>query len=198
MSANKPNVLVVQSSANPAASVSTKVANQIATALGGADTVRDLSQGVSLVDAHWVQNRGKTPDEYDAVDRAAFAESDELIAELQAADVIVIGASMYNFTIPAALKAYIDLIARPRTTFAYSEAGPEGLLKGKKAYVALASDGVPAGSPVDFLTGYLTFVLGFVGIEDVTFINADAKLKNPDAVERALAEAEAVTLPNAA
>ncbi len=198
MSFSKQNVLVVQSSATPETSTSNQVAQKVAESFGGADTVRDLSEGVSLIDAYWVANRGKTPAEYDEADRAAFAESDALIAELKAADVIVIGAPMYNFSIPAALKAWIDLIARPKNTFAYSSAGPEGLLKGKKVFVALSSDGVQAGSPYDFSSGYLRQVLGFVGLDDVTFITADAKMMNPDALDRALAAAEAVALPQAA
>ncbi len=191
-------VLVVQSSASPETSTSNQIAGRIADSLGGADQIRDLSQGVSLVDAYWVANRGKTPEEYDETDRAAFAESDALIGELQAAEVIVIAAPMYNFSIPASLKAWIDLIARPKTTFSYSSAGPEGLLKGKKVYVALSSDGVPVGSPVDFHSAYLRHALGFVGLDDVTFITADAKMQNPDAVEDAMAEAEAISLPAAA
>jgi len=198
MSASKPHVLVVQSSANPENSTSNKVALRIAESFGGADTVRDLSKGVSLLDADWVAHRGKTPADYDAAAREAFAESDELIAELQAADVIVIGAPLYNFSIPAALKAWIDQIARAKVTFAYSANGPEGLLKGKKVYVALSSDGVPMGSAVDFASPYLRHVLGFVGLHDVTFIAADAKLKNPAAVARALSEADAIGLAAAA
>ncbi len=198
MSASQPHVLVVTSSANPESSTSSQIAFRIADSFGGADQVRDLSQGVSLLDANWIAHRGKTPADYDEDAREAFAESDALIAELQAADVIVIAAPMYNFSIPAALKAWIDQVARPRVTFAYSENGPEGLLKGKKVYVALSSDGVPAGSPMDFTTAYLRHVLGFVGLDDVTFISADAKMKNPEALQRALTAADAVSLPRAA
>lgn len=197
-SASKPTVLAVLSSAYPQTSTSNRIALAIADSIGGADVVRDLSQGVSLLDANWVANRGKAPEDFDDADRATFAESDALIAELQAADVIVIGAPMYNFSIPAALKAWIDLIARPRITFRYSENGPEGLLKGKKVYVAFSSDGVPLGSEVEFASAYLRHVLGFVGLDDVTFIAADAKMKNPDSLAKALAEAEALTLPKAA
>lgn len=194
----KPNVLVVQSSASPETSTSNRIAQRIAESLGGVDQVRDLSEGVSLVDAYWVANRGKTSEEYDQTDREAFAESDALIAELQAAEVIVIGAPMYNFAIPASLKAWIDLIARPKTTFSYSAAGPEGLLKGKKVYVAFSSDGVPMGSAIDFHSAYLRHALGFVGLDDVTFISADGKMQNPEALDNALAEADAISLPVAA
>jgi len=126
----------------------------------------------------------------DAADRsdeqkALLADSDELIGELEAADTIVIGVPVYNFAIPAALKAWIDLIARARRTFRYTEAGPEGLLTGKKAYLVVASGGVPVGSDYDFATGYLRHVLGFVGITDVTIIAADQQMMDGEAVGRA-------------
>ena len=98
----------------------------------------------------------------------------ELIAELKAADVVVIGAPIYNFGIPAALKAWVDMIARARKTFRYTSEGPEGLLKGKKAYVVIASGGMPVDSDMDFATPYLRQVLGFIGITDVEVIAADA------------------------
>src|SRR3546814_1403365 len=94
--------------------------------------------------------------------------ADELIAELEAADTIVITAPIYNFAIPASLKAWVDLIARARRTFRYTEAGPEGLLKGKRAFIVFASGGVPLGSEVDFASGYLKHILGFVRSEEHT------------------------------
>ena len=117
--------------------------------------------------------------------QALLASSDELIAELEAADTIVIGVPVYNFAIPASLKAWIDLIARARRTFRYTEAGPEGLLTGKKAYLVVASGGVPVGSDYDFATGYLRHVLGFVGITDVTIIAADQQMMDGEALNRA-------------
>jgi len=116
-----------------------------------------------------------------------LAHSDELIAELEAADTIVIGVPVYNFAIPAALKAWVDQIARARRTFRYTETGPEGLLKGKKAYLVVASGGVPVGSDYDFATGYLRHVLGFVGITDVTVIEAGQQMMDGEAVTRATA-----------
>ena len=94
------------------------------------------------------------------------------MAELQAADTIVIGTPIYNFTSPASLKAWMDLVARPRVTFHYTENGPEGLLSGKKAIIAVASGGVPIGSDMDFLTPHLRHFLGFIGITDVEFVTA--------------------------
>lgn len=101
------------------------------------------------------------------------AIADTLIAELQAADTIVIASPIYNFGPPATLKAWADLVARAGTTFRYTETGPEGLLKGKKAYIAIASGGTPVGSDIDFMSRWLTFFLGFLGITDVEIIAAD-------------------------
>lgn len=105
--------------------------------------------------------------------KAALETSDTLVAELQAADTIVIGAPIYNFSIPASLKAWIDQIARVGVTFAYSDTGPKGLLEGKKVVITLASGGTEIGSDIDFASGYLRFVLGFLGITDVTVLKND-------------------------
>ncbi|MDZ4139640.1 MAG: NAD(P)H-dependent oxidoreductase [Erythrobacter sp.] len=104
-------------------------------------------------------------------DLAAIA--DTLIAELQAADTIVIASPVYNFGPPATLKAWADLVARAGTTFRYTATGPEGLLTGKKAYITIASGGTPMGSDIDFMSRWLIFFLGFLGITDVTVVAAD-------------------------
>ena len=134
---------------------------------------RDLGRGVPLLDEAWISANFTPADERSGEQRSALAFSDELVAELKAADVLVIGAPIYNFGIPAALKAWVDLIARARVTFRYTDKGPEGLLKGKKAYVVIASGGVPVDSAADFATPYLRHALGFVGITDMEVIAAD-------------------------
>ena len=101
------------------------------------------------------------------------AIADTLIAELQAADTIVIASPIYNFAPPATLKSWADLVARAGTTFRYTANGPEGLLTGKKAYLAIASGGTPVGAEFDFMTRWLTFFLGFLGISDVEIVAAD-------------------------
>ncbi|MDB5272808.1 MAG: azoR [Chitinophagaceae bacterium] len=107
----------------------------------------------------------------------AIKISEEAIAEMQEADIYVIGAPFYNFAIPSTLKAYLDHIVRPGITFRYDENGqPEGFLKNKKAYVAIASSGVYSEGKFqsfDFVSPYLKFLLGFIGITDVTFIRAE-------------------------
>jgi len=141
----------------------------------------------ALLDESWVFANFTDDAERSAEQKAALASSDELIAELEAADTIVIGVPVYNFGIPAALKAWIDLIARARRTFRYTETGPEGLLTGKKAYLVVASGGVPVGSDYDFASRYMLQVLGFVGITDVTVIDAGQQLMDEGAVNRATA-----------
>ena len=136
-------------------------------------TRRDLGKGVPFVDEAWIDANFTAPDERSAGQRAALAESDALVAELKAADTLVIGTPIYNFGIPAALKAWIDMVARARLTFRYTENGPKGLLEGKKAYVIIASGGVPVDSAVDFATPYLRHALAFIGITDVELIAAD-------------------------
>lgn len=134
---------------------------------------RDLADGVGLVDEAWIAANFTAAGERTAAQQERLAESDALVAELQQADVVVIGAPIYNFGVPAALKAWVDMIARARLTFRYTDNGPEGLLQGKKAYVVVASGGVPVDSAVDFATPYLRQALRFVGITDVEVVAAD-------------------------
>jgi FMN-dependent NADH-azoreductase len=108
--------------------------------------------------------------------RAAIHHSDEAIAELKEADVIVIDAPVYNFAIHSTLKAYFDHIARAGVTFRYTESGAEGLLKNKKVYVAIASGGVYSEGPMqsyDFVAPYLRAFLGFIGLTDISFVRAE-------------------------
>jgi len=161
---------------------------------------RNLADGVPTVDAPWIEANFTPDDDRSDAQHAALGYSDTLVAELQEADVIVIGVPIYNFAIPAALKAWIDMIARARVTFHYTENGPEGLLTGKKAYLVVASGGVAVGSPMDFATPYLKHVLAFIGIHDVVVIAADQLLGNEAVtLDRARTDiAERVLLHNAA
>jgi FMN-dependent NADH-azoreductase len=124
----------------------------------------------------------------------ARALSDELIAELRAADTIIIGAPMYNFSIPTTLRSWFDYVLRAGETFRYSEAGPEGLLTGKKVIVVESRGGLYSDGPaqaIDFQEPYLRQLLGFVGLTDVTFVHAEKLGYGPDAVAEALAGARA-------
>jgi FMN-dependent NADH-azoreductase len=134
---------------------------------------RDLADGIGLVDEAWINANFTAEEERTAAQRDRLADSDALVAELRQTDVLVIGTPIYNFGIPASLKAWIDMIARARLTFRYTENGPEGLLQGKKAYIVVTSGGVPVDSAVDFATPYLRQALRFVGITDIAVIAAD-------------------------
>lgn len=117
------------------------------------------------------------------------ALDDELIAQVQRADALVIAAPMYNFGVSSQLKNWIDAISRARVTFRYTEAGPEGLLKGKKVYVVLTRGGVYRDTPQDSQAPYLRTVLGFLGMTDVEFIYAEGLNMGPDGEAKALASA---------
>jgi FMN-dependent NADH-azoreductase len=172
------NVLEVSASARLAGSASRELSRNLIDALSdrfGEVQLerRDLSEGIPLVDAGWIEANFTPEEDRTERHREALAISDSLVAELKDADVLVIGVPIYNFNVPASLKAWIDMIARARLTFRYTENGPEGLLQGKKAYLVVATGGVPVGSPVDFATPYLKHALGFIGITDVEIIAAD-------------------------
>jgi FMN-dependent NADH-azoreductase len=136
-------------------------------------TRRDLADGLPFVDDAWIAANFTADEDRNSAQRKVLAYSDQLVSELQEADVIVLGAPIYNFNIPAALKAWIDMIARARLTFRYTENGPEGLLKNKKAFIVISSGGVAVGSDYDFASPYLRHALAFVGITDVEFIAAE-------------------------
>lgn len=106
-------------------------------------------------------------------EQAVAGFSDALIAELRAADILVIGLPMYNFGIPSTLKAYFDHVARAGQTFRYTEKGPEGLLEGKQAIVFATRGGLYAGTPKDTQSGYVRDFLAFLGIQDVEFVYAE-------------------------
>jgi FMN-dependent NADH-azoreductase len=127
-------------------------------------------------------------------ERAARALSDALIAELRAADAIVIGAPMYNFSIPTGLRAWFDHVLRAGETFRYTEAGPQGLLAGKRVIVVESRGGLYSEGPaqaIDFQEPYLRHLLGFMGLTDVTFVRAERIGFGPEARAEAIAAAAA-------
>ena len=129
------------------------------------------------------------PEERSAEQQAVVDFSDALIAELRAADAVVIGLPMYNFGIPSQLKAYFDHIARAGVTFRYTANGPEGLITGTKAYILAARGGIYAGTPKDSQTTYVRDFLGFIGITDVEFIYAEGLNMGDESKNAALAKA---------
>jgi FMN-dependent NADH-azoreductase len=184
-------ILEVSASGRQTDSVSRMLSRDIIAALesrhGDVDiTRRDLAEGIGLVDEAWISANFTAEEERTAAQRERLFASDVLVTELRQADVVVIGAPIYNFGVPAALKAWVDMIARARLTFRYTENGPEGLLQGKKAYVVIASGGVPVDSAADFATPYLRQALRFVGITDVEVVAADQlNMKATDSIDEA-------------
>jgi FMN-dependent NADH-azoreductase len=170
-----------------------RLVDGLAAKTGAGITTRDLAANdlpyvsAERFGANLTAPEARTPEQ---AELAAIA--DTLIAELQAADTIVIASPIYNFGPPATLKAWADLVARAGTTFRYTETGPEGLLKGKKAYIAIASGGTPVGSDIDFMSRWLTFFLGFLGITDVEIIAADGIMGADGEVKIAAAQEAAL------
>jgi len=140
---------------------------------------RDLAKTpLTFVDLDWIAGAYSPPEHHNESHKRAIALSDELVSEILAADEIVVATPMYNFAVPAALKAWIDHVVRAGKTFRYTAAGrPEGLLAGKnKKVVAIIASGgsyKEAGlSALDYEIPYLRFIFGFMGITDIEFIQA--------------------------
>jgi FMN-dependent NADH-azoreductase len=191
------NILQINSSARSTGSESTRLADTIVARLTAADAsakvVRhDLAgEPLKVLDEPALQALFTPADSRTPEQAARVAIDDALIAEAQAADVIVIGAPMYNFGVTIQLKSWFDAIARAQVTFRYTEAGPEGLLKDKKVYVALARGGMHRDGPSDSQVPYLKTMLGFLGMTDVQFVYAEGMGYGPEAVLKAQADAEA-------
>lgn len=184
------NVLRVDASARLEGSVTRALADQLITGLRQhaptlTVTRRDVAQGLPFVDADWVQANFTDPDARNAAQRQTLSGSDALVAEAMHADVWIIAAPIYNFGVPASLKAWVDQIARARLTFRYTEQGPQGLLAGKKVYILTASGGTEVGSEIDFATPWLKFVLSFLGITDIELITADRAMMRGDDARQA-------------
>lgn len=175
-------VLRIDASARRDGSVSRDLTDKVIDHLAPEQVItRDLAHGLPLLDEAWVGATFTPADQRTPAQVEKLALSDTLIAEITAADTLVIGLPIYNFGVPAALKAWIDQIARVGVTFQYTETGPKGLLSGKRAIVVVASGGTEAGSEIDFATGYIRHVLGFIGIHDVTLVTADRLMVDADA-----------------
>ena len=193
------NILYVTSSPRGSASYSNRVGQNVLDELltrspGATVTVRDLARnplphiGDDFVAATRSPNGPQTDEQ-----RALLAQSDALVDELFAAEVIVIAAPMINFTIPTNLKAWIDFVARAGRTFRYSEKGPQGLVTGKQVIVVAARGGIysGAGNALDFQVPYLKGVLGFIGLTDVEVLEVEGTAYGPEAAEKAVAAASA-------
>lgn len=187
-------VLVLKSSILAGYSQSSQLADfyiEQAKAQGKEVTVRDLAANpIPVLDGELVGAMRPSDTPLSPRQQEALDLSDELIAELQAHDEVVIAAPMYNFNIPTQLKNYFDLIARAGVTFRYTEAGPEGLVKGKTAVVISSRGGIHKDTPTDLLTPYVKLFLGFIGISDVEFVFAEGIAYGPEVASKATAEAK--------
>lgn len=187
------NVLNVRSSAHGAASVSNRLADRLLETLPNAIvTVRDVgAPPLPHLTAETVGAiRGGAA--VTEAEKEALARSDALVAELHAADLLVIGSPMYNFGMSSTLKAWFDHVLRAKITFRYTGSGPEGLLAGKKAIVIESRGGLyseGAAAAMDGQEPHLRTLLGFIGITDVTFIRAENLAFGPEAAEASIAAA---------
>lgn len=193
------NILLVTSSPRGDASQSTRVANELAGKLQNAVpdstlTVRDLVRNPlphiepEYASGIYTPAESRTPEQLKVV-----SVSDAAVDELFAADYIILATGLINFSISSTLKSWIDHVSRSGRTFAYGPNGPQGLVKGKKVYLVLASGGVYSDGPaavMDFAVPYLKGILGFNGMTDVEVIRVEGLGMGEDAVKAALAKAE--------
>lgn len=190
-------ILQINASARSAGANSTRLAAAVTARLLAANPqavveLRDLAANPHPVLDEPALGALFTPaDQRTPAQAARVALDDALIAQVQAVDVIVLGVPMYNFGVPVQLKTWIDAIARAGVTFRYTANGPEGLLKGKKVYVALARGGLYRDTPADSQVPYLKSVLAFLGLTDVEFIYAEGLALGAESADKAFAEADA-------
>jgi FMN-dependent NADH-azoreductase len=189
------NVLQIKSSARRDASQSSRLADRIVQRLREAApearvAVRDHGAEPQPVLVEAALGALLTPPDRRTTEQSArVALDDALIEQVRAADVLVLGVPMYNFGVPVQLKNWIDAVSRAGATFRYTERGPEGLLKGKTVYVALARGGLYRGTAADTQVPYLKTVLGFLGMTDVRFVYAEGLNLGDEAQRQGIASA---------
>ncbi len=189
------NILLVLSSPRGEASHSTRVARALVERLktdspDSVVTVRDLAaEPLPHIGEDFVAGIFTADDARDATQRAEVARSDQLVDELLAADIVVIASAMINFAPTSTLKSWLDHVARAGRTFSYSEAGPKGLVTGKKVYLVESRGGIysqDAYKPFDFQEPYLRHMLGFLGMTDVEVIAVEGTNFGPEAATKAV------------
>lgn len=185
------NILQINASARSEGAQSTRLANSITDRLRAQNptagfVLRDLARNPMPVLDEAALGALFTPAEQRSAEQAArVAIDDAAIAEIQAADVVVLGVPMYNFSVSVQFKAWIDAISRAKVTFQYTDKGPEGLLKDKQVYVALTRGGMYRDTPTDHIVPYLKTMLGFLGMTDVRFVFAEGLGMGEEAVTKA-------------
>jgi FMN-dependent NADH-azoreductase len=194
------NILLIQSSPRGSESYSQRVADSIV------NEIKDRDPNTKIIFRHlaedplphvgpaFISALSAKSEELTAAQSEALTWSDALIGELVTADVIVLAVPMQNFGIPSTLKAWIDHVVRAGRTFIYSEGGPEGLLKGKRLILVLASGGVYSNGPakqLDFQEPYLRAVLGFIGLTDIEVVRVEGVAISAIGADKAVATATA-------
>jgi len=189
------NILQLDSSATGDASVTSRLNALVVETVGADATVvrRDVSALPSITTERFAANstsvEDRTPEQRDLA-----SLGDDLIVELELADVVVIAAPIYNFGVPSGLKSWMDLVARAGRTFRYTETGPEGQITNTRAIVVTASGGVPLGSAADFSSPHITTFLQFLGIDDITQIDATGLMMNPGKISEAETQVRALAV----
>lgn len=175
------NILRVDASMRISGSYSRMLTDKLIEQLSHDETKvirRDLLHGVPLLNEDWLQANSTLEDDRDDSQRMILKESDMLIEEIESSDILVVGLPIYNFGVPAAFKAWIDLIARARKTFQYGKNGPVGLLKNKRSFTIVTSGGTQLNSEIDFVSGWLKHVFQFIGITEHRIIDASGLMKD--------------------
>lgn len=191
------HVLIIESSARQQDSVSRQLTRDFiqqwqAAHPGGQINVRDVAANpLPHLDADLLGGWMKPAEQRSMPEQEAFERSNQLTDELLAADVLVMAAPMYNFTIPSTLKAWLDHVLRAGITFKYTPTGPQGLLQGKRAIVLTARGGIHAGAGSDHQEPYLRQAMAFIGIHDVDFIHAEGLNMSGDFHEKGVNQAKA-------
>jgi len=191
------HVLIIESSARQQDSVSRQLTRDFiqqwqAAHPGDQINLRDVAANpLPHLDADLLGGWMKPAEQRSMPEQEAFERSNHLTDELLAADVLVLAAPMYNFTIPSTLKAWLDHVLRAGITFKYTPTGPQGLLQGKRAIVLTARGGIHAGAGSDHQEPYLRQAMAFIGIHDVEFIHAEGLNMSGDFHEKGVNQAKA-------
>ena len=185
MDKNAPDVLLVNSSARYKDSSTRRFADELITSLSKQHgelnlRERDVAEGIPFVDEHWVEANFTPAEERTKEHQQVLSYSDSLVDELEVADIIILAVPVYNYSVPASLKSWIDQISRVGRTFNFTSEGSFGKLKNKKAYVIMTTGGMKLGSDVDFASGYLCHMLNFIGIEDISFLSAEGLMMDDE------------------
>ena len=171
------NILFLKTSPKNEGSISTELGeylvNQLTSVSKSTVTKRQLDEEIPFINQQIINGLYVDDSQKTVEQKEALKLSDTIVEDVNNHDTIVISTPIYNFSAPAVLKAWADMVARVNKTFSYTENGPVGLLKDKKAYVVISSGGTKVGSEIDFFTPWMKHFLKFIGITDVEFIAAD-------------------------